>query len=160
MSSLSISNFILKIFLNFLFQAQRFKYRLQLQELSLMIPSPSPRLSMPWASASSKSFSVLSLVFAGWQIPWRLWFSVFCHQPYTVNGESVSTNKLFLPPLSSLEWCWALPSGAKCLTNMEGKDFLNFLIYRTRAIITRSLYTFYPLFEVHLCTVTVGLMYG
>ena len=32
--------------------------------------------------------------------------------------------------------------------------------YRTRAIITRSLYTFYPLFEVHLCTVTFGLMYG
>ena len=33
-------------------------------------------------------------------------------------------------------------------------------IYRTRAIITRGLYTFYPLFEVHLCTVTFGLMYG
>ena len=32
--------------------------------------------------------------------------------------------------------------------------------YRTRAIITRELYTFYPLFEVHLCTVTFGLMYG
>ena len=32
--------------------------------------------------------------------------------------------------------------------------------YRTRAIITRGLYTFYPLFEVHLCTVTFGLMYG
>ena len=36
---------------------------------------------------------------------------------------------------------------------------LNFK-YRTRAIITRGLYTFYPLFEVHLCTVTFGLMYG
>ena len=33
-------------------------------------------------------------------------------------------------------------------------------IYRTRAIITRGLYTFYPLFEVHLCTLTFGLMYG
>ena len=33
------------------------------------------------------------------------------------------------------------------------------IIYRTRAIITRGLYTFYPLFEVHLCTVTFGLMY-
>ena len=33
-------------------------------------------------------------------------------------------------------------------------------IYRTRAIITRGLYIFYPLFEVHLCTVTFGLMYG
>ena len=33
-------------------------------------------------------------------------------------------------------------------------------IYRTRAIITRGLYTFYPLFEVHLFTVTFGLMYG
>jgi hypothetical protein len=32
--------------------------------------------------------------------------------------------------------------------------------YRTRAIITRGLYTFYPLFEVHICTVTFGLMYG
>ena len=32
--------------------------------------------------------------------------------------------------------------------------------YRTRAILTRGLYTFYPLFEVHLCTVTFGLMYG
>ena len=34
------------------------------------------------------------------------------------------------------------------------------LMYRTRAIITRGLYTFYPLFEVHLCTVTFGPMYG
>ena len=34
------------------------------------------------------------------------------------------------------------------------------LTYRTRAIITRGLFTFYPLFEVHLCTVTFGLMYG
>jgi hypothetical protein len=33
-------------------------------------------------------------------------------------------------------------------------------MYRTRAIITRGLYTFYPLFEVHLCTVTFGFMYG
>jgi hypothetical protein len=33
-------------------------------------------------------------------------------------------------------------------------------IYRTRAIITRGLYTYYPLFEVNLCTVTFGLMYG
>ena len=32
--------------------------------------------------------------------------------------------------------------------------------YRTRAIITRGLYTFYPLFEVHLCTVTFGIMYS
>ena len=32
--------------------------------------------------------------------------------------------------------------------------------YRTHAIITRGLYTFYPLFEVHLCTVTFCLMYG
>ena len=33
-------------------------------------------------------------------------------------------------------------------------------MYRTRAIITRGLYNFYPLFEVHLRTVTFGLMYG
>ena len=32
--------------------------------------------------------------------------------------------------------------------------------YRTCPIITRGLYTFYPLFEVHLCTVTFGFMYG
>ena len=34
------------------------------------------------------------------------------------------------------------------------------LIYCMQAIITRGLYTSYPLFEVHLCTVTFGLMYG
>ena len=33
-------------------------------------------------------------------------------------------------------------------------------IYRTRAIIIRGLNTFYPLFEVHLCTVTFGLIYA
>ena len=33
-------------------------------------------------------------------------------------------------------------------------------MYRMRAIITRGLYTFYPLFEVYVCTVTFGLMYG
>ena len=32
--------------------------------------------------------------------------------------------------------------------------------YRTHAIVTHGLYIFYPLFEVHLCTVTFGLMYG
>ena len=32
--------------------------------------------------------------------------------------------------------------------------------YRMRAIITGGLYTFYPLFEIHLCTVTFGIMYG
>ena len=31
---------------------------------------------------------------------------------------------------------------------------------RTRAIITRVLCMFYPLYEVHLCTVTLGLMYS
>ena len=30
----------------------------------------------------------------------------------------------------------------------------------TRSIITRGLYTFYPLFEVNVCTVTFGHMYG
>ena len=34
------------------------------------------------------------------------------------------------------------------------------IVYRMRAITTRGLYTFYPLFEVHLCTATLGLMYG
>ena len=32
--------------------------------------------------------------------------------------------------------------------------------YLKRTVIIRSLYTFYPLFEVHLCTVTFGLFYG
>ena len=36
-------------------------------------------------------------------------------------------------------------------------DFIN---YRTHAIITRGLYIFYSQFEVHLCTVTFGRMYG
>ena len=34
------------------------------------------------------------------------------------------------------------------------------MIYCTCAIITRGLYTFYPLFEVDLYTVTFGIMYG
>jgi hypothetical protein len=40
------------------------------------------------------------------------------------------------------------------------QNFVAFSEYCTRAIITRGLYTFYPLFEVHLSTVTFGLMYG
>ena len=32
--------------------------------------------------------------------------------------------------------------------------------YRTHAIITRGLFTFCQFFEVHLCTVTFGFMYG
>ena len=35
-----------------------------------------------------------------------------------------------------------------------------FIEYGMRAIITHGLYAFYTLFEVHLCTVTFGLMYG
>ena len=35
-----------------------------------------------------------------------------------------------------------------------------FSLKSTCAIITRGLITFYPIFEVHLCTVTFGLMYG
>ena len=31
--------------------------------------------------------------------------------------------------------------------------------YRTCAILTRSLYTFYTLFEVHICTLTFGIIY-
>ena len=34
----------------------------------------------------------------------------------------------------------------------RGLWYLNCIDYRTRAIRTRGLYTFYPLFEVHLCT--------
>ena len=32
--------------------------------------------------------------------------------------------------------------------------------YHTRAIISRGLYTFYPISKEQLCTVTFGLMYG
>ena len=32
--------------------------------------------------------------------------------------------------------------------------------YRTRAIISRGWYIFYPISKDHLCTVTFGLMYG
>ena len=39
-------------------------------------------------------------------------------------------------------------------------DFGFFLDLPYVAIITRGLYTFYPLFEVHLCTVTCGLVNG
>ena len=34
------------------------------------------------------------------------------------------------------------------------------ILYHTCAIITHGLYTFHPLFEAHVCTVTFGLMYG
>ena len=33
-------------------------------------------------------------------------------------------------------------------------------VYRTLTIITCGVYTFYSPFEVHLCIVTFGLMYG
>ena len=43
---------------------------------------------------------------------------------------------------------------------LEAHKLLDATIYRTRAITTRGLYTFYLRFEVHLCTLTLGLMYG
>ena len=49
---------------------------------------------------------------------------------------------------------------SKNLSNENKKTHFGILIYRTRVIITCGLYTFYPLFEVHLCTVTFGLMFG
>jgi hypothetical protein len=33
-------------------------------------------------------------------------------------------------------------------------------MYRMRPIMIRGLYNLYSLFEIHLCTVTFGLMYG
>ena len=36
----------------------------------------------------------------------------------------------------------------------------NMIVYLTRAITNRGLYTFSHFFEVHLCTVTFGLIYG
>ena len=35
--------------------------------------------------------------------------------------------------------------------NVQRLDFLRYVVYRTRAIITRGLYTFYLLFEVQKC---------
>ena len=43
---------------------------------------------------------------------------------------------------------------------LRGIDKKTVRRYHTRAIITRGLYTFYSRFEVHLGTVTFGLMYG
>ena len=44
----------------------------------------------------------------------------------------------------------------------EGRslDKISLLIYHTRANMVCGLYTFYPLFKVHLCTVTFGVMHG
>ena len=62
-------------------------------------------------------------------------------------------------------WCPFLGTDENLVNSTKMRQILDvdcckFCIYRTRAIITRGLYTFYPLFEVHLCTVTFGLMYG
>jgi hypothetical protein len=62
------------------------------------------------------------------------------------------------------------PTTALCLTfriiaTRARATFGNFMqfsvhhLHERAPIITRSLYTFPPLFEVHLCTVTFGLMY-
>ena len=48
-------------------------------------------------------------------------------------------------------------NGARTVFKSDRKIIIT---YRMRAIITRGLYTFNPLFELHLCTVTFGLMYG
>ena len=46
---------------------------------------------------------------------------------------------------------------ALSLASLEGPDVFS-PIYRMHAIITLGLYTFYPLFEVHLCTVTLFMV--
>ena len=55
------------------------------------------------------------------------------------------------------------PDGKNCVDDycsIPPGDLLLNLVYRRCTIITRGSYTFYPLFEVHLCTVTFGLVYG
>ena len=67
-------------------------------------------------------------------------------------------------PWLTLLWSTIASKDFQMLVNCErsGKKNIGKIstYYRTRAIITRGLYTFYPRFEVHLCTVTFGLMYG
>ena len=70
-------------------------------------------------------------------------------------------------PMCSLEFSEFLYSSPFLKANVAPGKFVKKnkhspidTLYRTRAIITRGLYTFYPLFEVHLCSVTFGLMYG
>ena len=47
-----------------------------------------------------------------------------------------------------------------CQQRLNRNNELYLQEHRTCAIITRGLYTFYPLFEVHLCSMTFGFMYG
>ena len=57
---------------------------------------------------------------------------------------------------------WNLPKNNVLIETVLSEDPLHTLHfrYRTRAIISRGLYFIDPNFEVHLCTVTFGLMYG
>ena len=80
-------------------------------------------------------------------------------------GEDIAVSNIWLVPLS-IVFSQTLLSFTKtkdnriiCSSLLLGSSFIN-ITYRTRAIITRGLYTFYPLFKVDLCTVTFGLMYG
>ena len=72
----------------------------------------------------------------------------------------------YLPILNIKIGCGVSSFMLQILRFLEGKNCIievnadKILAYRTRANISRGLYTFYPLFEVHLCTVTFGLMYG
>ena len=45
------------------------------------------------------------------------------------------------------------------ISDKYGRVTGTFYQYRTRAIISRGLYIFYPISKGHLCTVTFGLMY-
>ena len=67
-------------------------------------------------------------------------------------------NEKALPSLSRNYWNTTLQKVLNNIPNVFESNYTS--IYRMRAIITRGLYTFNPLFEVHLCTVTFGLMYG
>ena len=54
------------------------------------------------------------------------------------------------------------PDGKNCVDDycsIPPGDLLLNLVYRRCTIITRGSYTFYPLFEDHLCIVTFGLIY-
>ena len=101
---------------------------------------------------------------------WKIWqkgISAAPSIPYNYTTVRPRSTLSLCPGKASLDWN-SLDRGQYYL--VECKMFPRFHVvlhksmtpiydfnYRTRAIITRGLYTFYPLFEVHLCILTLAL---